>query len=132
MVILALDIGQKKIGIAITSSGIIAQELTTIENNQKAIVFLADLVRQRKIGKIVVGLPVLKSGTISTQAKFVKGFMAELEDHIKLPVEYEDEYLTTKEAERILRETGLTQEQIKTRVDQMSAKIILEQYLNKI
>lgn len=130
MNILALDIGDKRIGIAISESGIIASELTTINNNEQAIPFLIDLIKQRKAEKVVVGLPLLKSGDISLQAKKVKGFVIDLTEKYPVPISYEDEILTSKEAERLLREQSLTSEQIQKRIDQMSAKIILEQYIS--
>lgn len=130
MTILALDIGEKRIGIAVSESGVIAQELTTIENNDRVIPFLIDLIKQRKVAKIVVGLPYFKSGDITLQAKKIKGFVVELVEKYSIPIAYEDEILTSREAERLLHEQGLGSEQIKARVDQMSAKIILEQYLS--
>jgi len=132
MNLLGLDIGDKKIGIAISTSGIIASELTTIPNNERAISFLIDLIKQKNISTLVVGLPRLRSGDESFQAKKVRGFMVELTEKNPIPVVYEDEILTSKEAERILKEQGLANEQIRERVDQMSAKLILEQHLNKM
>lgn len=130
MNILSLDIGNKKIGIAISESGIIASELTTIANDEKAISFLIDLFNTRNIEKIIVGLPLLRSGDESLQAKMVKGFIVELLDKYQIPVVYEDEILTTKEAERILKQNGAPVSEIIRRTDQLSAKLILEQYLN--
>jgi putative holliday junction resolvase len=131
MNILALDVGIKKIGIAISESGIIASELTTIANDEKTIVFLIDLIKERKIEKIVIGLPHLKSGDESPQAKLVKGFVVELLEKYKIPIVYEDEILTTKEAERLLNLEGAPLSEVIRRTDQLSAKLILEQYLNK-
>lgn len=129
MNIIALDVGDKRIGVAISQSGIIASELTTIENNDQAIAFLIDLCKQKNIEKIVVGLPLLKSGDESLQAKKVKGFIVELTEKYPIPISYEDEIYTSKESERILKEQGLNIDQIKIRVDQLSARLILEQYL---
>ena len=130
MNILSLDIGNKKIGIAISESGIIASELTTIANDEKATNFLIDLFNTRNIEKIIVGLPLLRSGDESLQAKMVKGFIVKLLDKYQIPVVYEDEILTTKEAERILKQNGAPVSEIIRRTDQLSAKLILEQYLN--
>jgi putative Holliday junction resolvase len=130
MNILSLDIGNKKIGIAISESGIIASELTTIINDEKAISFLIDLFNARNIEKIIVGLPLLRSGDESLQSKMVKGFIVELLDKYKIPVVYEDEILTTKEAERILKQNGAPISEIIRRTDQLSARLILEQYLS--
>ena len=130
MNILGLDIGDKRIGIAITTSGVIASELTVVENNNQAIPFLIDLIKQKNIEKVVVGLPCLKSGDESLQAKKVKGFITEFLEKNPIPLFYEDEILTSKEAERILKEQGLGWEQAKLRIDQLSARLILEQYLS--
>ncbi|OGD66181.1 hypothetical protein A3F08_02510 [Candidatus Berkelbacteria bacterium RIFCSPHIGHO2_12_FULL_36_9] len=130
MNIIGLDIGDKRIGIAVSQSGVIASELTTIENNKQAIPFLIDLIKQRNVNHLIVGFPLLKSGDISLQAKKVKGFVVELCEKYPIPVSYEDEILTSYEAERLLKEQNLTVEQIRQRSDQMAAKIILEQYLS--
>lgn len=132
MSLIGLDIGDKKIGIAISESGVIAEELTTIKNDNLAIPFIIDLIKQKKVARLIIGLPLLESGDESLQAKKIKGFVMELTKRYPISVEYENEILTSKEAERILYEQGFGQEQIKARVDQMSAKIILEQYLNRI
>jgi putative Holliday junction resolvase len=130
MNILGLDIGDKKIGIAISESGIIASELTTIANDEQSIPFLIDLCNTKNVEKIVVGLPRLRSGEESLQAKKIKGFMTEFLEKNPMPLVYEDEILTTKEAERILISQGMGFEQINARVDQLSARLILEQYLS--
>jgi putative Holliday junction resolvase len=88
------------------------------------------LFNTRNIEKIIVGLPLLRSGDESLQAKMVKGFIVELLDKYQIPVVYEDEILTTKEAERILKQNGAPVSEIIRRTDQLSAKLILEQYLN--
>jgi len=129
MNILGLDIGDKRIGIALSESGVIARELVTVENNQRAIPFLIDLIKQRNIAKLVVGMPKLRSGEESLQGKKIKGFIVEFLEKNPIPLVYEDEILTSKEAERILKEQGLGWEQAKLRVDQLSARLILEQYL---
>lgn len=130
--LLSLDVGDKRVGIAISESGILANELTTIKNDQTAFLFIKDLIIQRKIDKLIVGLPVLKSGSLSKQAIKTKLFIRQLLYEISIPVVYENEYLTTKEAQRILKNLNLNSDQIALRLDQMSAKLILEQYINEI
>lgn len=127
MPILALDVGEKKIGVAISETGLVSHEFCTIHKSQDLafgeIVFLA---KRKNIDIIVVGLPLNKDGS---QAKKIKNFTKKLKKFAR--VVYEDESLTSKEAERILFGLGLSLDKVRERRDQMSAKIILDQYLDE-
>jgi len=129
MRILALDIGKKRIGLAISHSGIIASEYLTLENNKDLLKKISDILAKENIEKIIIGLPQNMDGTESVYAKEVLQFAEKLRKVTKIFILFEDERLTTKEAERQLREQGVSSEDLKKRIDQYAAKLILEQYL---
>ena len=133
MKILALDVGDKKTGLAISRSGIIANELETIENSsqEKVINRLSEVILSEQIDKIVVGLPKNMDGTNGEAANKTILFVKKLKENIKIPVLFEDERLTTQEAYRQLKNQKLNDEEIKKRIDQYSAKLILEQFLSE-
>ena len=130
MKILALDVGRKRIGLAISQSGILVQEFLTMDNKESSsFTEIAEIIEDEGIEKLVIGLPKNMDGTDAEITKYVEEFSKKLSAIISIPVDFEDERLTTKEAERQLRNSGLNHEEIEKRIDQYSAKLILEQYL---
>lgn len=131
---LGLDIGTKRIGCAISESGVIAREYKTIAvtDTNQAIKDIISICQKENIEKIVVGLPQNMDDTESDFTKEVKDFVQKMKVRIKIPIVFEDERLTSKEAERLLKENKIKKEELKKRIDQFSAKLILEQYLEKI
>ena len=131
MKILGLDIGQRRIGVAM-AEGKIASSLDIIEmaDLTLAVAEVSQIVRAENIEKIIIGIPKNQD---TLQADKIHKFAMELAKVINLPIEYIDETLTSKEAERILSSSGLepTSEKYKEEVDKISAKLILEQYINK-
>jgi len=131
MRILGLDIGQKRIGMAIGEGKIIASS-GIIENKNLAdsIREIGQICRLQRIEKIVVGLPKHHN---SLQADKIRKFALELAKNLAVQVDFVDETLTSKEAERILAKTGLDpkSKKYKEEVDKLAAKMILEQHLNK-
>jgi putative Holliday junction resolvase len=137
MSILALDIGKKKIGIAISRSGLIAYEYCTLfyDDKDRAVMELILIAKKENIKILVIGMPHNPDGNDKQQI-FTEDFSKKLKDKIaqfdlKIKIVFENEYLTSKEAESKLFELGLSPEIIRQRRDQMSAKIILDQYLDK-
>ncbi len=135
MRILSLDVGKKKVGIAISDAlGITAQPLDTLIRKAKK----ADLARIEKVihdmnvSKIIVGLPLNMDGTEGTMAKEIYSFVKELEKEIKIPVELWDERLTTMEAERLLLEADLSRKKRKKLDDKIAAQLILQSYLDSL
>ncbi len=131
MKLLALDIGKKRIGVAISSSGIIAREYETITNTSSSDVsnYLLSIIKKEEINQLIVGLPKSMNGKDSDYTKYVRDFTKSLKNNIKKPIIFEDERLTTNEAKRQLINLGASDEEIKSRIDQYSAKLILDQYL---
>lgn len=129
---LSLDIGLKRIGVAISTSGILCKEYATFENSsiENSINRIIEIIDKEKINNLIIGLPISMDNTHSTYTEYVLNFSKKIKEIINIPVILEDERLTTQEAERQLRELKISFNEIKERVDQYSAKLILEQYLS--
>jgi putative Holliday junction resolvase len=131
--ILALDLGRKRIGMAISDElGITAQGIPTLERRNKRMDFavLSALVREKNIERIVLGLPLRMSGEEGTQADWVRGFAEELKGHLGVPIELRDERWTSKQAERVLMGSGIRNQDRKPAIDRMSAVILLQDFLD--
>jgi putative Holliday junction resolvase len=134
MRVLGLDLGGRRIGLALSDplgefafpEGVL--ERKKLEADLKA---LCDLVRERGVGRIVVGLPLHMSGRVGSEAKAARGFAARLAEVSGVPVDLLDERWTTVEAERALRDAGATRLRRSDpgRVDAVAATILLRTYL---
>lgn len=130
--ILALDVGTKTIGLAVTDElGITAQGLETIRRRNKRydLAALHFVLRRYGVGEIVVGLPLRLSGQAGKQAESVTAFARELEAKFKLPVRLWDERLTSAEANRILKSSEISIRKRAGAVDRLAAVLILQNYL---
>lgn len=133
MRILGLDVGDKRIGIAISDEmGITAQGLTTLKRTktQEDMKQLIQLVQEKEVEKIVVGLPRNMNGTYGPQSDKVKEFMNRLPETLEAKVVYWDERLTTVAAQRALIEGDLSRKKRKLVVDKIAAVMILQSYLD--
>ena len=131
---LGLDVGNKRIGVAgCDGLGLIATGLTTIERTSfdRNIAQLRQLVEQRQVEVLVVGLPYLMDGTIGAQARKVQKFTARLSSALGLPVEYVDERLTSVEAEELVKAERRSLSDNKGLIDRKAAAIILQQWLDE-
>lgn len=130
--ILGLDVGSRRIGIAVSDPlGITAQGLQTLQRRNKRhdFQYLDRIVHDYAVKEIVVGLPLRMSGEAGTQSEKMQTFAEELRRHFKLPVHLWDERLTSAEANRLLRETELSIEKRAKAVDQMAAVLILQGWM---
>jgi putative Holliday junction resolvase len=133
--ILALDLGTRRIGLAVSDGlGITAQGIETmVRRNKRAdLAALAGIVRERQIEKILVGLPLHMSGDAGKQADWATEFAATLAQYTGVPVIMRDERLTSREAERMLRGSGVHQDDRKAAIDRLSATILLQSYLDSL
>lgn len=133
--ILALDVGKRRIGLAISDElGLTAQGLRTIErrNNREDFAALARLVADHNVSLFLVGNPVNMSGEEGRQAAWVRQFAETLAERTGVPVKLWDERLTTVEAERVLRQSGISIEKRARAVDRLSAVILLQSYLDAL
>lgn len=130
--ILALDIGKKRIGLAVTDElGITAQGMETLERTRirEDMERLKRLAIERRVETLLVGQPLHLSGSESRQSEYTKEFAGRLGDFLGLPVVYWDERLTSREAERMLQWAGASLREKKRAVDRLSAVLLLESYL---
>lgn len=133
--ILALDVGKRRIGLAVSDElGLTAQGLETLErrNNREDFAALARLAADRNISLFLVGNPIHMSGEEGRQAGFVRQFAETLSERTGIPVKLWDERLTTVEAERVLRQSGISIEKRARAVDRLSAVLILQSYLDSL
>ena len=133
--ILALDLGKKRIGLAISDPlGITAQGLPNLHRTNKRadLAALGHLAAEREVGLIVMGNPIGMRGNEGRQSEWVREFAAALEAHTRLPVKLWDERLTSVEAGRVLRASGISIEKRAAAVDRLSAVILLQSYLDSL
>ena len=132
--IIGLDIGDKRIGIAISDSmglGVRAHDTVNIENFME---FFSKLIEEYCSQEIIVGLPKHKDGTDSEQTTKVRDYVAKLaKSYPKLDFKFENEILTSSEAKSRLKERGIKlTEANKGLIDSEAAAIILEQYFSDL
>ncbi len=130
--ILALDVGSRRIGVAVSDPlGITAQGLDTIQrqNKRKDWAALSAVLAKYDVAEIVVGLPLRLSGAEGTQSEKMREFAEELRKKSGLPVHLWDERWTSTEANRLLRETNLSIEKRGKAVDRMAAILILQSWM---
>jgi len=131
--VLALDLGKRRIGLAISDQlGITAQGLATLERRNKRVDLaeLGSLIRKHGVTQLLMGNPLHMSGTEGRQSVWVQEFANALEKRTGIPVRLWDERLTTVEASRVLRASGISIEKRAAAVDRLSAVILLQSYLD--
>ena len=132
MRILAIDLGEKRIGLAISDAlGITAQGLPTIQvkNEQEICPKIMETINERNVTQLVFGLPKNMNGTLGPQAKKVEECAQKLKQLSGLPVDFEDERLSTVRAEQVLLEADTSRAKRKKVIDKLAAVIILQSYL---
>jgi putative Holliday junction resolvase len=132
---LALDLGKKRIGLAISDPlGITAQGLKTLERTRVRddLDELARLAGEYNVRLFLMGHPKHMSGDDSRQAVYTREFGERLSARTGVPVEYWDERWTSRQAERVLKESGISIEKRARAVDRLSAVILLESYLDSL
>jgi putative Holliday junction resolvase len=133
--ILALDLGKKRIGLAVSDPlRITAQGLPNLVriNKRTDLAALESLARDYEVELILMGNPINMRGSEGRQSGWVREFGAELERWTELPVKYWDERLTSVEAGRVLRSSGIGIEKRAAAIDRLSAVILLQSYLDSL
>jgi len=129
---MALDVGKRRIGIAVTDLlAITARPHSTILRNREAFQKIATFIQEMEVGKLLVGLPLHLSGAEGEQSADVRAFVAKLVEHVSVPVEFKDERLTTVEAEHRLSDRRGDWRKKKKQIDAVAASIMLEDYLRE-
>ncbi len=135
MRIMALDVGSKRIGVAlsdplkITAQGLQTFQRTTLEEDIKG---LWQLIDEHEVSQLVVGLPKNMDGTIGFKAEEVQQFIADLTAERQIEIIWIDERLTTVSAERVLLEADVSRAKRKKVIDKMAAVVILQSYLDRL
>ncbi len=135
MRVLAIDYGSKAIGVAICDElRMTVRPLTTIRktghSHEQIIEQLKNLVEENEVVTLIVGLPIRLDGSIGEAAERVKKLIAQLQTVISIPVIAQDERLTSREAEEMMRELGFDMRKRKEKSDEYAAAIILQDYLS--
>jgi len=131
--IMGIDYGARKIGIAISDPlKIISYPYKTIDTKKTPdyISEIKKIVDEKKIESIVVGYPITLSGNYSDQTKITEDFIDKIISLLNIPVYKCDERLSSQEAKRYLKEQNIKTGHNKEKVDQMSASLILRQFLS--
>ena len=134
---MGLDVGSKTVGVAVSDPlGWTAQGIEIIRIDEAEGVFgierVAELVKEYQVTEFVVGLPKNMNNTIGPRAEASMAYGKLLEDEFGLPVNYQDERLTTVQAERMLVEQANTSRAKRKKViDKVAAVMILQNYLDK-
>ena len=130
--VLGIDFGRSRIGVAISDElRLLAHPLETIPAGKKATKRIAEIVRERKIDHVVVGLPRNMDGTFGAAASEAQKFVQELRALVPREITTWDERLTTVAAHRALREAGKKTRATRGYVDQVAAQMILQGYLDR-
>lgn len=141
MKILALDVGTKTIGVAVSDGLLLtAQGVTTIERvgTRKDADKVIALINELSCDTIVIGLPINLNGSNSVQTDKVREFKELLENKLRstglsnIKIEYEDERFSTLIAERVLIDADVSRKNRKKVIDKQAAVIILQGYLDKL
>ncbi len=133
MSILALDVGTRRIGVAVSGpSNLFARSLTVIRvrNRQKSLEAVQKLVEQEDATGVIVGYPLLMDGTVGAQARHAASFARQLARTLEVPVKLWDERLSTVQAQEALIEAGVPRKARKARLDAAAAAAILQSYLD--
>jgi putative Holliday junction resolvase len=133
MATLGLDVGEKRIGVAI-ADGLVAVPLTVIESAGEAADMerIAAMANEYGIERIVVGLPRSLDGSTGKQAEKAIAFAEVLSTQTDIPIDTWDERFSTVSAERMLRDAGAKHDKRKANRDAMAAAIILQAYIDRI
>jgi putative Holliday junction resolvase len=132
MRVLGLDVGDRRIGVAVSDSDTrLAIPLTTIVRKGPAADTgeISDLIAREDITLLVVGLPISLDGTLGPQARRVEEFVARLRPAVEIPIEFWDERYSTAQADALLRERPRSRK-AHERQDALAAAIILQDYLD--
>lgn len=138
MRVMGLDVGSKTVGVAISDPlGFTAQGVEIIKIDEETEEFgfdrLGELVKEYKVEKFVVGLPKNMNNTEGPRVEASKAYGYKIKEIFGIPVDYQDERLTTVQAERMLVEQAdISRGKRKKVIDKLAAQLILQNYLDRM
>ena len=130
---MGLDFGKARIGVAfsdLSSTIASADHVRKSQGEENDLNYFANLIKEKSVDKVVFGLPLKTDGTESEMSLIVRSFAEKLEKVSGVQVCFQDERLTSFEAEEYLKEAGIKWEKRKELLDKVSAQIILQNYLD--
>jgi putative holliday junction resolvase len=130
---LGLDVGGKRIGVAgCDGLGMMATGITTIWRTSfsEDLAQLSEIIKERSVEILVIGLPYTMDGKIGSQAKQVQKFGRRVSAALEIPIEYVDERLTSYAAEEMMKAANISVSQNKGTIDRIAAAVILQQWLD--
>ena len=133
MRILALDVGSRRIGLAISDAlGITAQGLPTLDRmkDKDVVESLRKIIQEQDVGEVVVGLPLNMDGSHGPKARETASFAECLKTELGVAVKLWDERMSTQEVERLMIEGDVSRGKRRKRIDKLAAQVILQSYLN--
>ncbi len=133
--IIALDIGEKRIGVAVSDTlGMFAHPLKTIiwKGYNRFVGELKEIIAEQEAAAVVIGMPYTLKGTISKKTEDVQKLAGQLRESLTIEIVEEDERLTTKMAENALHAVGKKPSKQRDKIDQIAAVYILQSYLDRI
>lgn len=131
---MGLDVGDKTVGVAISDPLFItAQPYETIKRTKAKfdIDRIEEIIKEKDISLVVVGLPKNMNNTIGPQSMKVMSFVDLIKKRIDIEIVYEDERLTTVQSESVLIDMNVRRENRKTHIDKIAASFILQSYLDR-
>lgn len=135
MRIMALDLGTKRVGVALSDElHITANGLTVLDRkpHAKFLEKIGELVKEHEVGLIVLGMPTRMDGTFGPESQRTMAMVYELKKHIGIEIDTLDERLSTVAAERVLLEADVSRKKRKQVIDKVAATYILQNYLDKL
>ncbi|MEK7248911.1 MAG: Holliday junction resolvase RuvX [Bacteroidota bacterium] len=131
--ILGIDYGTKRIGVAMSDpTRLIAQGITTLDNNIKTVEKLLEIVKREEVVRIIVGMPYTADGGKGKKALEVEEFIQHLKQHTTIEIDTWDESYSSVNAHQAFIDIGMKKKkrQQKARVDEMAARLMLQEYLD--
>ena len=134
MRIIALDWGERRVGVAVSDGlGITAQSLEVIDDGDYStrIARIRELIKNREVTEMVIGMPFDLKGEAGCQAKKIESLAEKLKKEFQIPVYLQDERFSTKEVERLLISFDLSRGKRKKVRDKLASQVILQTFLDK-
>ncbi len=132
--ILAVDYGEKRIGLALSDPmRIFAKPYETIPNSgiEQLILKLNEIIREKQVGEVILGIPWGVEGNETPKTIETREILTILQDRLSVPVSGIDERYTTSDANDLLKEMGYDWKKSRTVIDAMAACLILKRYLER-
>ncbi len=131
--IIGLDLGTKRIGVAISDESQVisfAAETINVVSARASLSYIVELVKRNDADKVIIGLPLNMNGTEGPQAEKALNFAQRLQSKIEAKVLTFDERLTTSQGEQILIAADMSRKKRKKHIDKLAAQIMLQAYLD--